>query len=203
MRAGSSAAPGRREGATTSSTTSASTRRSTTTTGRVSTQLREAAPDGIDVYFDNVGGEHLEAAIGSLRLGGRIAICGAISVYNDTEPAPGPRNLVAAHPDARHASRASSSATTGTSPASTPQRAAEWLADGSSSSRETFVDGIDHAVDAFLGRPARRQHGQDGRPALSRVGEEDSPEVERSLSALERHRELPAERHTPAGTTGP
>ncbi|HEX6918585.1 MAG TPA: NADP-dependent oxidoreductase, partial [Phycicoccus sp.] len=52
----------------------------------VSRQLREAAPDGIDVYFDNVGGEHLEAAIGSLRLHGRIAVCGMISVYNDTEP---------------------------------------------------------------------------------------------------------------------
>ena len=38
--------------------------------GPVSRQLREAAPDGIDVYFDNVGGEHLEAAIGSLRLAG-------------------------------------------------------------------------------------------------------------------------------------
>ena len=48
--------------------------------GRVSDLLRAAAPDGIDVYFDNVGGDHLEAAVGSLRFGGRIAICGAISV---------------------------------------------------------------------------------------------------------------------------
>ncbi|MFN8192040.1 MAG: NADP-dependent oxidoreductase, partial [Nocardioidaceae bacterium] len=61
--------------------------------GPVSAQLREAAPDGIDVYFDNVGGDHLEAAIGSLRLHGRVAVCGMISVYNDTEPTPGPRNL--------------------------------------------------------------------------------------------------------------
>ena len=61
--------------------------------GPVAEQLRDAAPDGIDVYFDNVGGDHLEAAIGSLRLGGRIAVCGMISVYNNTEPAPGPRNL--------------------------------------------------------------------------------------------------------------
>ena len=70
--------------------------------GRVSDLLREAAPDGIDVYFDNVGGDHLEAAIGSLRLGGRIAICGAISVYNNTEAAPGPAQPRAPHPDARH-----------------------------------------------------------------------------------------------------
>jgi NADPH-dependent curcumin reductase CurA len=45
------------------------------------------------VYFDNVGGEHLEAAIGSLRTHGRVAMCGAISAYNATEPPPGPRNM--------------------------------------------------------------------------------------------------------------
>ena len=55
--------------------------------------LREAAPDGVDVYFDNVGGPQLEAAIGALNEGGRIALCGAVSQYNATEPAPGPRNL--------------------------------------------------------------------------------------------------------------
>ena len=55
--------------------------------------LREVAPDGVDVYFDNVGGVQLEAAIGSLNRGGRIALCGAVSQYNATEPAPGPRNL--------------------------------------------------------------------------------------------------------------
>ena len=55
--------------------------------------LREVAADGIDVYFDNVGGVQLEAAIGALNRGGRIALCGAVSQYNATEPAPGPRNL--------------------------------------------------------------------------------------------------------------
>ena len=55
--------------------------------------LRELAPDGIDVYFDNVGGETLEAAIGAMRLRGRIVACGAISRYNATEALPGPRNL--------------------------------------------------------------------------------------------------------------
>jgi NADPH-dependent curcumin reductase CurA len=55
--------------------------------------LAEAAPDGVDVYFDNVGGPQLEAAIGALNQNGRIALCGAVSQYNATEPAPGPRNL--------------------------------------------------------------------------------------------------------------
>jgi NADPH-dependent curcumin reductase CurA len=57
-------------------------------------QLKAAAPDGIDIYFDNVGGEHLEAAIGAIRLHGRITVCGMISQYNNTEPQPGPRNLM-------------------------------------------------------------------------------------------------------------
>ena len=56
-------------------------------------QLREAAPDGIDVYFDNVGGEHLEAALVALEPHGRVALCGVISLYNDSEPMAGPRNL--------------------------------------------------------------------------------------------------------------
>ena len=55
--------------------------------------LAEAAPDGVDVYFDNVGGPQLEAVIGALNEGGRIALCGAVSQYNATEPTPGPRNL--------------------------------------------------------------------------------------------------------------
>ncbi len=56
-------------------------------------QLRALAPDGIDVYFDNVGGEQLEAAIGATRDFARIVMCGAISRYNDTTPPSGPRNL--------------------------------------------------------------------------------------------------------------
>jgi hypothetical protein len=55
--------------------------------------LAEAAPDGVDVYFDNVGGPQLEAAIGALNRGGRIALCGSVSGYNATEPPPGPRNM--------------------------------------------------------------------------------------------------------------
>lgn len=118
--------------------------------GPVAPQLKEAAPEGIDIYFDNVGGEHLEAAIGALREGGRIAICGAISVYNNTEPAPGPRNL------------ARLIQTRGTIQGflvgdhwdlggEFAQKAGGWLSEGKLTARETFVDGIDNSVDAFLG----------------------------------------------------
>jgi NADPH-dependent curcumin reductase CurA len=112
--------------------------------------LRELAPDGIDVYFDNVGGDHLEAAIGAMRPFGRIVACGAISRYSDVEPEPGPHNLfmlftkrltikgfiVSDHLD----------------------RFAEFLTeigplvrDGRLRYNETIVDGIENAPDAFLG----------------------------------------------------
>ena len=55
--------------------------------------LREAAPDGVDIYFENVGGDHLEAAMWALNENGRIPVCGMISGYNATNPVPGPTNL--------------------------------------------------------------------------------------------------------------
>jgi NADPH-dependent curcumin reductase CurA len=61
--------------------------------GPVVEQLKVEAPEGIDVYFDNVGGEMLEAALAALRAHGRIIACGGISGYNDEKPRPGPSNL--------------------------------------------------------------------------------------------------------------
>jgi NADPH-dependent curcumin reductase CurA len=56
-------------------------------------ELRKHAAEGIDVYFDNVGGDHLEAALAAMRTNGRIVACGAIARYNEETPPPGPRNL--------------------------------------------------------------------------------------------------------------
>ena len=55
--------------------------------------LLKAAPGGIDVYFENVGGDHMEAALNAAKQGARFAICGMIAQYNDSEPPAGPRNM--------------------------------------------------------------------------------------------------------------
>ncbi|MEU3399081.1 NADPH-dependent curcumin reductase CurA [Streptomyces filamentosus] len=118
--------------------------------GPVRDQLREAAPDGIDVYFDNVGGDHLEAAISSLNVHGRAAICGMIAQYNETEPVPGPRNmaliigkrlrlqgvLVGDHYGLQQ---------------KFVEEVGGWLRSGELKYRETFAEGIESGVDAFLG----------------------------------------------------
>lgn len=56
--------------------------------------LKEACPDGIDIYFDNVGGEILDIVLTRINLKARIVICGAISQYNNTEPVKGPTNYL-------------------------------------------------------------------------------------------------------------
>jgi NADPH-dependent curcumin reductase CurA len=118
--------------------------------GPVAEQLTEAAPDGIDVYFDNVGGEHLEAAIGATRDFGRIAMCGAISLYNATEIPPGPRNVVMAIPRrltlkgfiiSDHFDRMPDFV----------RDVGGWLREGKIQYRETVVEGLDNAPDAFIG----------------------------------------------------
>jgi NADPH-dependent curcumin reductase CurA len=116
--------------------------------GPVAGSLAEAAPEAIDVFFDNVGGEHLEAAIGALREHGRAALCGSISGYNAVSAPPGPRNLglivgkrltlrgfiVGDHADLRP---------------EFVETVSGWLRDRSLVARETVVDGLDSAVEAF------------------------------------------------------
>ncbi|HEY1627758.1 MAG TPA: NADP-dependent oxidoreductase [Streptosporangiaceae bacterium] len=114
-------------------------------------QLREAAPKGIDIYFDNVGGEQLEAALTALRLHGRVALCGAIANYNVpvSEMPAGPRNLgfaITKRLTLRgflildHMDRTADMIADVTG----------WLRDGKLHYAETVVDGLENAPDAFL-----------------------------------------------------
>jgi NADPH-dependent curcumin reductase CurA len=118
--------------------------------GPVRESLRTAAPDGIDVYFDNVGGDHLEAAIGALRVHGRAAICGAIAQYNATEPPAGPRNM-AALISKRLALRGFLVMDHAGLGEQFLSEMSGWLAAGQIQYDETFVDGLENAPDAFLG----------------------------------------------------
>ena len=60
----------------------------------VDARIGELCPEGVNVYFENVGGPILEAALNHLAMRARVVMCGGISGYNDAEPAPGPRNLM-------------------------------------------------------------------------------------------------------------
>ena len=79
------------------STTSGSTPRSTTRPRAWPPACGPQCPDGIDLYFDNVGGEILDICLGQLALRGRVVLCGAISTYNETGNPPGPRNYRQPH----------------------------------------------------------------------------------------------------------
>ncbi|WP_422732978.1 NADP-dependent oxidoreductase [Micromonospora sp. WMMD558] len=118
--------------------------------GPVREQLRAAAPDGIDVYFDNVGGEHLEAAIGAMRPHGRAAVCGMIAQYNATEPPAAPRNL-ALLIGKRLTLRGFLVGDHGHLRDQFVREVAGWLRDGKLAYDETVVDGIENAPAAFLG----------------------------------------------------
>ena len=61
---------------------------------KVAARLREACPEGIDLYFDNVGGSILNDCLGNLAMRGRVVLCGAISGYNEDGPPPGPANYI-------------------------------------------------------------------------------------------------------------
>jgi NADPH-dependent curcumin reductase CurA len=115
------------------------------------TELKKGAPDGIDVYFENVGGPQLEAALTHMRPHGRIPICGMIAHYNDHgEATPGPRNLtetiykfitlkgfvVSAFESKR---------------AEFQQQMAGWIKSGDVRYEETIFEGLASAPEAFIG----------------------------------------------------
>lgn len=112
--------------------------------------LAELAPDGIDVYFDNVGGAQLEAAIGALRTYGRVVACGSISRYNDVEPSPGPRNMFMVVTKRLRLQGYIISDHYDRFPEFT-SRATAWFREGRLRYRETVIDGIENAPSAFLG----------------------------------------------------
>jgi NADPH-dependent curcumin reductase CurA len=118
--------------------------------GDVAGQLKAAAPDGIDVYFDNVGGDHLEAAISSLNVHGRVAICGMISMYNATEPSPAPRNLAMVIGKRLRLQGLLVSDHAALQPKFVEEVSA-WVRSGELKYAETTVAGIDNGVEAFLG----------------------------------------------------
>lgn len=105
--------------------------------------------EGIDVYFDNVGGDHLEAALDLMNDGGRLTLCGAISAYNATERPAGPDNLA----NAITRGLTLQGFTIGGYLDHFQDFAAKvgpWVASGELVYDETVVEGIDNAVDAFL-----------------------------------------------------
>ena len=118
--------------------------------GDVPGQLAAAAPDGIDVYFDNVGGDHLEAALASMRTHGRIAMCGSISGYNDTQVGAGPRNISLIVGKRLRAEGFIVSDHLATRP-EFRREVAGLIASGAVVAAETVSHGLDLAVDAFLG----------------------------------------------------
>lgn len=111
--------------------------------------LARLAPDGIDVYFDNVGGEQLAAALHALRTGGRVALCGMMSQFGGERRSTDINQLIQAvlkrltlrgfivrdHEDLRPEFES---------------RVADWLGSGRVTARETVTDGLDSAAQALL-----------------------------------------------------
>lgn len=120
------------------------------TCGNLLQAVQAAAPKGIDIYFDNVGGEHLEVALEVARPFARFVECGMISQYNETERPPGPRNLIYV---------------VGKSlkiqgfivfnfmnmRAEFEREMAQWIRDGKIAWQETVMEGVENAPAAFLG----------------------------------------------------
>jgi NADPH-dependent curcumin reductase CurA len=117
-------------------------------TDDVAARLRETCPDGVDVFFDNVGGEILDIVLAQINLRARVVLCGAIATYNTTEPPPGPSNYrqlisqrgrmegfiildyLARFPEAQ-------------------LQMASWVVDGRIQHAEDVVDGLESAPEAL------------------------------------------------------
>jgi NADPH-dependent curcumin reductase CurA len=115
----------------------------------VAAGLREHCPKGIDVYFDNVGGEILDAALARLARHARVVICGAISQYNATSPVAGPSNYLSLL--VNHASMTGFVVSDyGKRYADGAREMAGWLGEGEISSREDVAEGFENFPDTLL-----------------------------------------------------
>ncbi len=114
-------------------------------------ELRSATPNGIDVYFENVGGIQLEAALTHMRAHGRIPICGMIATYNDDgQLTPGPRNLTETIYKFITLKGFVVSAFTAQQPQFLKDMSG-WIKSGQMKYHETIFEGIAKAPDAFMG----------------------------------------------------
>lgn len=112
--------------------------------------LADAAPGGVDVYFDNVGGPITDAVFTQLNLDARVAVCGQIAHYNDETVPTGPRKLpqlIAPRATVQGLLVGDFANRFGVA----TEQLSEWVASGDLSHRETIVEGLSNAPDAFLG----------------------------------------------------
>jgi len=114
----------------------------------VSARLRETCPDGIDVFFDNVGGDILDAVLAQINLHARIVLCGAISQYDKAEFAPGPRNVVNLIPQRGRMEGFILLDYRDRFLDAIPQLA-QWVQEGRIRYAEDIVDGLENAPAAF------------------------------------------------------
>lgn len=112
-------------------------------------ELRGHCPDGLDIYFENVGGRHLQAALSVMNMHGRIPLCGMISHYNDVEPTPGPTNLSAA---IGKRIRLQGFIVTDfmARNAEFYRDMGQWISEGRIRWEETIVEGLENAPKAFI-----------------------------------------------------
>ncbi len=112
--------------------------------------LREAAPEGIDVYFENVGGAHLEAALNVMNPFGRIPVCGMIADYNADIPQPGPSNLLLINTK-KLTMQGFIVTDYWEHYGEFVEQMGQWIKEGKVKSEETVYEGLENAAEAFIG----------------------------------------------------
>ena len=122
--------------------------------------LKEACPKGIDVYFDNVGGDILEACLFRMNLHGRIACCGAVSQYDGAPPAHGPRGIPGLIVTKRLTMRGFIVSDFDADREAALADLQSWVKDGKLKVQEDIIDGLDKTPDALIGLLAGDNRGK-------------------------------------------